>query len=121
MAKAVPSHLDLDLEVAALVSRIGRSERPKSYMQGYNVSRVGGEPTIVTVTFIADEKFSQPAEKVEAVNLDSLYSEPWRCPHSVKFGEVCRSGVCGDESGDGVVQKADLLLKKFVKRKAEEA
>lgn len=53
--------IKLDDEVAQLVKRIGTDESSIKYITEYTISRIAGGPAIVTVTFIADEHFSQVA------------------------------------------------------------
>lgn len=60
MAKVTPIGLDLDQEVAGLVSRIGGLNNPENYIQEYKVHRAIGDVTLVTVTLVADEHFSSP-------------------------------------------------------------
>lgn len=58
MGKIVPTRLVLDEDVAALVTRIGATDKPENCITEYTVTRASGRPTFVTVVLIADEQFS---------------------------------------------------------------
>lgn len=56
--------LKLDYEVVELVHRISHYTAPTNYIRGYSIERNANGPTIVTVTFFADEQFSQHYDEV---------------------------------------------------------
>lgn len=62
MAKSIMTSMELDDEVSNLVKRIGNLRNPKNYISSYNVNRRFEGPTLVTVTFIADDEFSKVRE-----------------------------------------------------------
>lgn len=66
MAKAAIDKIQLDTEVVELVKRLGTDYRAGDYIRKYSVDRQSGLPTMVTVQFIADEKFSKVVSDKEA-------------------------------------------------------
>lgn len=58
--KIYTSPTPLDLEVAAMLIRLGKTG-PMSHMQSYTVERSTHSPTIVTVRLIADAEFDAPS------------------------------------------------------------
>jgi hypothetical protein len=58
--------IELDKEVTEYLSRIVAEGKALSYVTGYNVERIVGSFTKVTIAFIADEKFSNVDKKEEA-------------------------------------------------------
>lgn len=63
MAKVIVSKLQIDDEVEGLVQRIGAIPSPRNYITGYDIRRDVNGPTVVTVSFIADEEFSKAQER----------------------------------------------------------
>ena len=59
--KVIMPHIQLDDEVAELVKRIGVVDQPGNFIKDYTIARNYPGPTLVTVTFMADEQFSVPA------------------------------------------------------------
>ena len=73
MAKVVAMRLTLDDEISALVTRIGALPQPKNHIVKYSVDRAQGQPSVVTVQFIADGEFCRPS--IEVTGLDKTEPE----------------------------------------------
>jgi hypothetical protein len=59
--KAFKSKLALDDEIIAFLSRVGMATDTAYYVTGYTVTRDVNNITLISVTLIADDKFSVEA------------------------------------------------------------
>lgn len=64
MSKVAPPKYGLTLDDEIEVSRIGALEKPGNHITDYVVNRGVCKPTIVTVTFIADDQFCKRIDEL---------------------------------------------------------